>query len=187
IGGYQCDIHPAAENNAMVYHERGRGIVSKNGQSVVVDPAAKKWLVAERDPVPVDIGEWHEYSIVATGNHLVHKINGKLATELHDFDEAGRSLEGLLAFQIHRGPAMTVQIKEVKLKALPEGGVTPFSKADLPNDAQEIVPPAPKPKAPAPAAKAEEKEKAKAASRRLGEVGPAIGENVATPVSRIKA
>ena len=29
IGGYQCDVHPAAPNNAMVYHERGRGIVTQ--------------------------------------------------------------------------------------------------------------------------------------------------------------
>ena len=26
IGGYQCDIHPAAPNNAMLYDERGGGI-----------------------------------------------------------------------------------------------------------------------------------------------------------------
>jgi len=38
---------------------------------------------------------------------------------------------------------MTVRIKDVRLKVLPDGGVTPFSKADLPNDAQEIMPPAP--------------------------------------------
>ena len=37
IGGYQCDVHPAAPNNAMVYHERGRGIVAQNGQTVVVE------------------------------------------------------------------------------------------------------------------------------------------------------
>ncbi|HRQ88832.1 MAG TPA: DUF1080 domain-containing protein, partial [Bacteroidia bacterium] len=183
IGGYQCDVHPAAENNGMVYHERGRGIVSKNGQSVVVDPAAKKWL--DRDPVAVKIDEWHDYAIVAKGNHIVHLIDGKLATELHDYDEAGRSLEGLLAFQIHRGPAMTVQIKDVRLKTLPDGSVTPFSKADLPNDAQEIVPPAPKPKAPAP--KPEAKPAPAPAPKPEAEAGAAVGENVATPVSRIKA
>ena len=199
IGGYQCDVHPTAQNNAMVYHERGRGIVAKNGQTVVVDPQAKKWLTGDRDPVAVDIAEWNEYTIVATGNHLVHQINGKLATELHDYDEAGRALEGLLAFQIHRGPAMIVSIKDVQLKVLPDDGVNPFSKADLPNDAQEIMPPAPKgapkakgkaddaPKGGAPGkGKANEKGKAKAPAR-PAQVGPAIGENIATPVSRIKA
>ena len=199
IGGYQCDVHPTAQNNAMVYHERGRGIVAKNGQTVVVDPQAKKWLTGDRDPVAVDIAEWNEYTIVATGNHLVHQINGKLATELHDYDEAGRALEGLLAFQIHRGPAMIVSIKDVQLKVLPDDGVNPFSKADLPNDAQDIMPPAPKgapkakgkaddaPKGGAPGkGKANEKGKAKAPAR-PAQVGPAIGENIATPVSRIKA
>ena len=32
-------------------------------------------------------------------------------------------LQGLLAFQIHRGPAMSVQIKDVMLKELPDGQV----------------------------------------------------------------
>ena len=197
IGGYQCDVHPAPANNGMVYHERGRGIVSQNGQTVVVDPQGKKWLTRERDPVAVDIAEWNEYTVIAKGNHIEHRINGQLTTELHDFDEAGRALEGLLAFQVHRGPAMTVQIKDIRLKTLPDGGVTPFSKADLPNDAQEIMAPAPKakgkaketPKAPAPGkAKAKANAKAKAPGPpRQAEVGPAVGENVATPVSRIKA
>jgi hypothetical protein len=39
------------ENNAMVYDERGRGIIAQNGQSVVVDPEGERWLAAERDPV----------------------------------------------------------------------------------------------------------------------------------------
>ena len=29
ISGYQCDVHPAAANNAMLYHEKGRGIVAE--------------------------------------------------------------------------------------------------------------------------------------------------------------
>lgn len=184
IGGYQCDIHPAAPNNAMVYHERGRGIVAQNGQTVLVDPQAKKWLTGDRDPVAADIAGWNEYTIIARGNHLVHRINGELAAELHDYDEAGRALEGLLAFQIHRGPAMTVAIKDVRLKVLPEGGIIPFSKADLPNDAQEIMPPAPRGKTKG-AGKA--KEKAESAPPRKAQVGPAVGANVATPVSRISA
>jgi len=219
VGGYQCDVHPVAANNGMLYHEQGRGIVAQNGQSVVVDPEAHKWLVAEHEPVTVDVAEWNEYTVIATGNHLVHKLNGKVTAEIHDYDEAGRSLEGLLAFQVHRGPAMTVQIKDVRLKVLPEGGVTPFSKADLPSDAQEIQKPkAKKPAAPKPASapaagakpmpaspeakaagkpggnagekagrKPVEKPGDKPAPRRPEAVGPAIAENIATPVSRIKA
>ncbi|MFO1483847.1 MAG: family 16 glycoside hydrolase [Verrucomicrobiaceae bacterium] len=199
IGGYQCDVHPAAPNNAMVYEERGRGIIVQNGQGVVIDPEGKRWLASEHDPVKVDIAEWHEYTVIAQGNHLVHKIDGQVTIDLLDFELAKRSLEGLLAFQIHRGPAMEVHIKDVMLKELPEGGVVAFEKSAIPSDAQIIEAKAPgkgKAKAPAATPKAPAKnkgaEKGKAAEKGKGKakrpdaVGPAIGANVATPVSNIK-
>ncbi len=190
IGGYQCDVHPTAANNAMLYHERGRGIVAKNGQNITVDPQGNKWIVAEHDSVAVDVAKWHEYSIIAKGNHVIHKIDGKLATEFTDHDPKGRALEGVLAFQIHRGPAMTVEIKDVRYKKLPNGGVISFEKSNVPNDAQMVekpAPRAPKGKAKAAPAKAKAKAAAKAKPRRPKEVGPAIGQNKATPVDRIKA
>ncbi|NBV20668.1 MAG: DUF1080 domain-containing protein [Proteobacteria bacterium] len=138
VGGYQCDIHPAPANNGMVYEERARGIIVQNGQSVVIDPEGKRWLVAEREPVKVDIAEWHEYTVIAQGSHLIHKVDGKVTIDLVDHEEAKRSLAGILAFQIHRGPAMSVQIKDVMLKELPEGGVTAFDKAALPATAKPL-------------------------------------------------
>ncbi|MDI1315000.1 family 16 glycoside hydrolase [Prosthecobacter sp.] len=201
IGGYQCDIHPATPNNAMVYEERGRGIIVQNGQSVVIDPEGKRWLASEHEPVKVDIAEWHEYTIIAQGNHLIHKVDGKVTIDLLDFELAKRSLEGLLAFQIHRGPAMNVQIKDVMLKELPDGGVISFEKSAIPSDAQIIEAKAPakgkgkgkaQPPAAAPAPKpapAKGNAKGKAAKvkpKRPDAVGPAIGANVATPVTNIK-
>ncbi len=195
IGGYQCDIHPATPNNAMVYEERGRGIIVQNGQGVVIDPEGKRWLASEHEPVKVDIAEWHEYTVIAQGNHLIHKIDGKVTIDLLDFEESKRALEGLIAFQIHRGPAMKVQIKDVMLKELPDGGVISFEKSAIPSDAQIIEAKAPakaKGKAPAPApAPAEGDAKGKNAAakgkpKRPDAVGPAIGANVATPVTNIK-
>lgn len=193
IGGYQCDIHPATPNNAMVYEEKGRGIIVQNGQGVVIDPEGKRWLASEHEPVKVDIAQWHEYTVIAQGNHLIHKIDGQVTIDLLDFDESKRSLEGLLAFQIHRGPAMNVQIKDVMLKELPDGGVVSFEKSAIPSDAQIIEAKAPakgKGKGPTPApapAKGDGKGKAaKVKPKRPDAVGPAIGANVATPVTNIK-
>ena len=132
VGGYQCDIHPSAPNNAMVYGEKAGGILVQNGQTMVIDPDGKQWLVSSSDPVKVDVAEWHEYTIIAQGNHIIHKIDGKTTIDLRDFDEKTRVQKGLLAFQIHRGPAMSVQIKDVKLKELPAGGFTIFDKSTLP-------------------------------------------------------
>jgi len=199
IGGYQCDIHPAHPNNAMVYEERGRGIIVQNGQGVVIDPEGKRWLASEHEPVKVDIAQWHDYTVIAQGNHLIHKIDGQVTIDLLDFEESKRSLEGLIAFQIHRGPAMNVQIKDVMLKELPDGGVVSFEKTAIPSDAQIIEAKAPakgkgkgkaQPPAAAPApapAKGDGKGKAaKVKPKRPDAVGPAIGANVATPVSNIK-
>ena len=138
IGGYQCDIHPTARNNAMAYEERGRGIVALNGQEVMTDGDGRRWLSAERETVEVDVAEWHEYTVIARGNHLVHKVDGKVTAELWDFDEKARSLEGLLAVQIHRGPPMKLEIKDVRLKELKEGGLISAEKMPIPSDAQEI-------------------------------------------------
>jgi hypothetical protein len=147
VGGYQCDIHPSAPDNTMVYGKKWGGILVQNGQSVVIDPQGAKWLVAEREPVKVDIAGWHEYTIIAHGNHLVHKIDGRVAIDLVDHGEKTQLLEGLLAFQIHRGPAIKVQIKDMMLKELPDGGGA-FDKAKLPADATPLEKAKPKDKQP---------------------------------------
>ena len=216
IGGYQCDVHPSAPNNAMVYEERGRGILVQNGQSVIIDDKGGKWLSAEHEAVKVDIAEWHEYTVIANGNHLTHKIDGKVTIDLVDHDEKARSLEGLIAFQVHKGPAMIVQIKDVMLKELPEGGLLSLEKNLIPSDAQKIEKPAAKAKkapakkaapkadsvvkpatkaflqlaadAPKAAPKQKGKAKAKDASKPADpNTGKAVGENKATPVDRIRA
>jgi hypothetical protein len=55
-----------------------------------------------------------------------------------DFDEKARALEGLVAIQIHRGPAMNVQIKDVRIKELPAGGVVAFHQGAVPADAKPV-------------------------------------------------
>jgi putative heme-binding domain-containing protein len=185
VGGYQCDVHANAPYNGMVYEERARGILVQNGQSVIIDEKGDKWLAAERDPVKVDFTEWHEYVIIAQGNHLIHKIDGKVTIDLVDHQAKNRALEGLLAFQVHKGPAMIVQIKDIVLKELPETALLTLEKNQIPSDAQRIVPPAQKKAAPKTPAKAKAKAPAKKAAPT--DTGKAIGENKATPVDRIKA
>ena len=147
IGGYQCDVHPDAKNNAMLYDERGRGIVAQNGQTVIVDAEGARWLVKETEPVKVDVAEWNEYTVIARGNHLIHKLNGQVTSDVIDHQVKERELEGLLALQIHRGPAMKVQIKEIVLKELPEGEVLTPEQAPVPAEAKKLPGPAPAKKA----------------------------------------
>ncbi len=191
IRGYQCDIHPNMPFRAMMYEEGGRGILAPNGQSVIVDPSGVKWRVSEHEPVNANIAEWHEYRIIAKGNHCIHQIDGKTTAELTDFEESKRSLEGLIAFQIHRGPAMEVRIKDVLLRELPDGGPLAFEKTAIPSDAQVIEAKSnpQKPASPANLVKntpSDNKPAEKQKAKRPDAVGPAIGANVATPVSNIR-
>ena len=71
-----------------------------------------------RSPVVVKKEQWNHYTIIAKGNHLIHKINGTVTVEVTDNQADKRSMSGLLALQVHQGPPMTVQFKNVKLTPL---------------------------------------------------------------------
>jgi hypothetical protein len=126
VGGYQCDIHPVQQNNGQLYEERGRKLIGRNGHEVVIDRQGEKWLVEQMPVLPTDVMSWNEYTIVARGNEIEHRINGKTVFRLRDYQAEQRSLEGLLAFQLHAGPAMTVEIRDVRLKSLPPTAPDPF-------------------------------------------------------------
>ena len=123
VGGYQADIHGDAALTAMVYEERGRGIISKRGEKVVLSKDGKKKVTPIDGKFDqVDLAQWNELVIVARGAHLTHTLNGQLVSDLTDQQEDARKLEGILALQAHRGPAMKVQFKSIQLKTLPAGG-----------------------------------------------------------------
>lgn len=139
ISGYQCDIHPAIEHTGMTYEEKGRGIFGLNGKDVMLDPQGKRWLLNEHKPVEIDVSQWNEYTVIARGNHLIHKINGKITSELIDHHAGGRAFEGLLAIQLHRGNPNSVQIKDLRIKPLSEGKIIPFD--NIPQGAIQIEKP----------------------------------------------
>ena len=60
--------------------------------------------------------DWNDYVIIAKGNHVQHFINGKQTVDVTDNDAKNAPKEGILALQIHAGPAMVVQFKELVLK-----------------------------------------------------------------------
>ena len=141
IGGYQCDVHPVAANNAMLYDERGRGIVCTNGQSVIIDAEGTKWVTKEAEPLKVEVADWNEYTVIARGNHLIHKLNGHVVADVIDHQASERELEGLLAIQIHRGPAMKVEIKDIVLRDLGDAEVLTLEKAPIPANAKKVAAP----------------------------------------------
>ena len=117
--GYQADIHSNPPFTGMLYDEKGRGIIAKRGEKVVVGADGKKTPTKlDGQVAAVDLTKWHELTIIAQGNRLIHKIDGKLACEIIDNQESQREMKGIIAFQVHRGPAMKAQFKNIRLKTL---------------------------------------------------------------------
>ena len=63
-------------------------------------------------------GDWNDYLIIAKGNHLQQFINGRQTIDVTDQDEAKRAMSGVLALQLHAGPPMMVQFKNIRIKHL---------------------------------------------------------------------
>jgi hypothetical protein len=124
VGGYQADMDYANAYTGILYEEGGRGILVKRGQKLKVLADGKKveeGRTAEDKAIVAAIkkDDWNEYVIAAQGNHVVQRINGITTMELTDEQEAKRAMSGILAFQIHAGPPMKVQFKDIYLKDLP--------------------------------------------------------------------
>ena len=121
VTGYQCDVVAKNPNyNGMLYEEKGRRILSHTGEKVVVDPNGQPWVTEDFPVKEFAANEWHDYRVLVRGNHHQHWIDDHPTADLIDLDEKGRSLEGVLAVQVHVGPAMEVQYKDFKIKHLPD-------------------------------------------------------------------
>ena len=87
-----------------------------------IDPDGKKHVTKVADPAElgkaVKKGDWNEYHVIARGNHIILNINGVLMTEVTDNQKGKASKEGIFAFQLHPGPPMKVQFKDIRLKRL---------------------------------------------------------------------
>ena len=123
VGGYQADMEAGPTYTGILYEERMRGILALRGEKVVWNKAGKKQVVgstgdAAEISAAIKRGDWNDYVIIAKGNHLQQFINGKQTIDLVDEDEAKRAASGVLALQLHAGPPMMAQFKNIRIKKL---------------------------------------------------------------------
>jgi len=153
IAGYQAEIINKPGQVGFLYHERGRGWLVSVGDIMVIDETGKKQVIGNVSDVDALIKagyykekDWNEYHIIAQGNHIEQYLNGYPMIELIDNDRVidpqnpkdtkGAAREGLLALQLHVGPPMLVEFKDVRIKQLePKYGdaVVLFNGRDIDN------------------------------------------------------
>ncbi len=124
--GYQADFEYGDKYSGILYEEKGRGILAQRGQKVTItqsgDPKKPTITVTgetgKSDEIQAAINKdgWNEYKIIAKGGHLQHYINGKLTVDVTD-ETAEGAKKGVLALQLHAGPPMQVEFKDIVLDA----------------------------------------------------------------------
>ncbi len=128
VGGYQADFEAGQTYSGILYEEQGRGILAGRGEKtkLTADPSDKNKMVktnvgktektTEELQAAIKNEDWNSYRIVAKGNTLQHFINGNMTCEVVDEHAEKAAKSGKLALQLHAGPAMVVQMKDVVLK-----------------------------------------------------------------------
>ena len=125
VGGYQADFEVGLTFSGILYEERmTRGIMAQRGEQVVWGADGKKKVVGKTDKTSAEIqaaiqkNGWNDYVIIAKGNHLQHFINGKQTVDVVDEQAAKAAKSGILALQLHAGPPMQSQFKNLRIKTL---------------------------------------------------------------------
>lgn len=141
LKGYQADIDGAIRYTGQNYEERGRTTLGYRGEIVNVneqtDPEVKNnlraysarnaWLarkvtgsLGNSDSLKTKIKseDWNEIHLIVKGNRLLHYVNGVLMSDVTDLDKVNGKSEGWLGVQVHVGPPMKVEYRNIRIKNL---------------------------------------------------------------------
>ncbi len=148
IGGYQADFEAGKTYSGILYGEAFRGILANRGQKTELVNIDGKFQVKVTGKVgdsneiqsKIRHQDWNSYRIVAEGFTFRHYINDVQTIECVDNDETKRRARGVLALQLHAGPPMKVQFRNIRIKgdtarplegAVPAGGAPAAAKKKI--------------------------------------------------------
>ncbi|WP_394992513.1 DUF1080 domain-containing protein [Emticicia sp.] len=141
LRGYQADIDGAVRYTGQNYEERGRTTLAYRGQITSINPQTGIWKpedvrakvqknawtelkvtgsVGNTDSLKTKIKseDWNTFHLVIKGNRLQHYINDVLMSDVTDNDMVNGKSKGIMGVQVHVGPPMKVQYRNLRLKEL---------------------------------------------------------------------
>lgn len=99
VSGYQADV--GQQFWGCLYDESRR-------KKVLMQASADSLAGLQKDG-------WNTYVITARGNHITIELNGRRTVDYFE-TEPGIETTGFIALQIHGGPPMEVQFKDIRLE-----------------------------------------------------------------------
>ena len=97
-----------------------RGILAERGQKTHIDKDGQISVVGSvGDPddllALVEPTQWNDYTVITRNRHTRLMINGVTMCEVQD-DDPDRPGKGKMALQVHRGPDMLVQFRDIRIR-----------------------------------------------------------------------
>jgi len=141
LRGYQADIDGKNRYTGQNYEEKKRTTLAYRGEKVIVntqknpdEPGSLRANVAKnawqsREVVKklgdsdelkalIKSEDWNECHLIIKGNRLRHYVNGKLMSDVIDKDQVNSKTSGFLGVQVHVGPPMKVEYRNIRIKEL---------------------------------------------------------------------
>lgn len=119
--GYQADIEAGPQwSGCLFQHDRG-GVVMRGKRAVIKEDGTREeeeFVAGEDLQKVIKENDWNDYEVVAEGSHITLRINGHLMSEVDDRDEKLACKKGLIALQMHPGPPMKIQFKDLRIKII---------------------------------------------------------------------
>jgi type 1 glutamine amidotransferase len=122
VTGPQADVSADGTWSGVILENKLRGVLAGRGEKVVWEKDGTKNVVGSvGDPEALRKhycgGLWNQCELIAKGGQIVYKINGLVMCELTDNDER-MFPAGKIALQVHQGPPMLVQFKDIRIRKL---------------------------------------------------------------------
>jgi hypothetical protein len=117
--GYQADMTGDGGLVGFIYHHQ-RGLIVGRGERVTFTADGKRQLEKIGDPQELikvyKIEDWNTYRIVCRGPEITLYVNGVLMSQVTDRHPTLAASSGIIALQMHPGPPMKAQFKNLVLK-----------------------------------------------------------------------
>jgi hypothetical protein len=120
VTGYQADFEVGPQWSGVLVEMGGRLHLARRGQKVKVGSNGNVEVtgsVGDPDQLQALIrpNEWTDFEIIAQGNHLIHKINGRVMVDVVDGQSEKAARSGIIALQLNRTRPMKVQFRDIDL------------------------------------------------------------------------
>ena len=118
--GYQFDLDGRKRYDGNNDEEKGRLFLAVRGQMTHVvggrPPIVLNTFGSADELASVSTADWNAAHLIVRGNTLTHMLNGRLMSVTIDDDAPNRKMEGLIGMQVHVGPPMKVEYRNIRLK-----------------------------------------------------------------------